>query len=80
MSICMHAAPRPVAFDLGLLAEYAVIRWQPRRMVRTLLVLVGRVGAVSSYSGTSWDAAHVLVRLLRRAQDGAFFFESEATR
>jgi hypothetical protein len=67
-----------VAFDLSHLAECAAVRWQPRRAVRVLSVLVGRAGAVFSYSGTSWDAAHVLSRPLRRDQDGAFFFRREA--
>ena len=78
MSICLHAAHYAEALDLSRCAEYAAVRWQPRRAVRYLLVLVGRAGAVSSYSGTFWDAAHVLARLLRRVQDGAFFFRTEA--
>ena len=67
-----------VVFDLGHWAEYAAVRWQPHRAIRTSFVLVGRAGAVPSYSGTFGDAAHVLACPLRRAQDGAFFFRSNA--
>ena len=67
---------RAAAFDLSHWAEYAAVRWQPHRAVRNLFVLVGRVGAVFSYSGTYWAATHVLPRPLRRDPDGAFFFRT----
>ena len=62
-----------VALALSRWAEYASVRRQPRRADRISFVLVGRAGAVPSYSCTSRDAAQVLVRPPWRAQDGAFF-------
>jgi len=80
MSQCPRTARLAVAFDLGQSAKYAAVRRQPRRAAGIVSVLVGNAGAVSSYSGTSWDAAHVLSCRLRRDQDGAFFFRGNDKR
>jgi len=63
-----------VAHDLSHWAECARAWRQPRRAGRLYPVLIGRAGAVSSVTGTSWDAAKVQARQIGHAQDGAYLF------
>ncbi len=85
MSLRSGAAPRaratfqacatlPAAPGLGRLAKRAAAWRKPRFAGRDWIVLIGSTGAVSSYSGTSRDAAQVLAHPSWRAQDGASFF------
>lgn len=67
-----------VAHDLSRWAECARAWRQPRRAGRLIPVLIGRAGAVSSTTGTSWDAAKVQARHFRHAQDGAYLFSDAA--